>query len=218
MPKERRRNIYLTLTYITFYAVGVVSFGFNIFRDEIVKGSSLLLFMSLLGLIFTYSDYKNTKRLLFILFAFVIGMTAEILGVQYNLIFGYYKYSDILGPKILGVPLIIGSNWVLLTLCSMSIIEKYKIHWLIKSAIVALMLVFVDFLIEPVAVHLNFWQWEQGATVFAAPWSNFMGWFFVSLFINMIGYLFFNFERKNSMSQPIFVTLILFFSLLNILL
>ena len=218
MPKERRRNIYLTLTYIIFYAVGVISFGFNIYRDEIVKGSSLLLFLSLLGLLLTYSDFKNTKRLSFIFLAFGIGMTAEILGVQYNLIFGYYNYSEVLGPKLFGVPLIIGNNWVMLTLCSMSIIEKYKINWFIKSVIVALMLVFMDFLIEPVAVKLNFWQWEKGATVFAAPWSNFIGWFFVSLFINMIGYLFFKFERKNSMSRSIFVTLILFFSLLNILL
>ena len=43
-------------------------------------------------------------------------MLAEILVVSYGIIFGNYKYGEILGYKVLGVPLIIGINWCILSL------------------------------------------------------------------------------------------------------
>ena len=50
-----------------------------------------------------------TRMKFFIVFAiFFVGMIAEILGVQYGLIFGYYDYGNNLGLKLLGVPILIG--------------------------------------------------------------------------------------------------------------
>ena len=51
---------------------------------------------------------KNEIIIVFLIFS--IGMIAEILGVNYGLIFGKYDYGDNLGLKLLGVPLLIGLN------------------------------------------------------------------------------------------------------------
>lgn len=54
-------------------------------------------------------------------------MLAEILVVSYGIIFGNYKYGEILGYKVLGVPLIIGINWCILTLIKGAIFTLFLI-------------------------------------------------------------------------------------------
>ena len=48
---------------------------------------------------------------LFIGIAFATGMLVEWIGVHTGYLFGSYDYGTVLGPKLLGVPLIIGINW-----------------------------------------------------------------------------------------------------------
>ena len=57
------------------------------------------------------------KALIVAVIAFITGMIAEGLGVNYGLIFGHYNYGDALGMKFYGVPWLIGANWSILTLC-----------------------------------------------------------------------------------------------------
>ena len=42
-------------------------------------------------------------KFLIVFAIFFVGMIAEILGVQYGLIFGNYQYGNNLGLKLLGV-------------------------------------------------------------------------------------------------------------------
>ena len=55
-----------------------------------------------------FVNQTNASRLKFfiIFLIFFVGMIAEILGVQYGLIFGNYEYGNNLGLKILGVPML----------------------------------------------------------------------------------------------------------------
>ena len=43
----------------------------------------------------------------FILITVAVSFTSEAIGVATGLIFGRYHYTDLLGPKLLGVPLLI---------------------------------------------------------------------------------------------------------------
>ena len=67
-------------------------------------------------LLFVNQKSLMRKEVIIVFLIFSIGMIAEILGVNYGLIFGKYDYGDNLGLKLLGVPLLIGLNWVVLTL------------------------------------------------------------------------------------------------------
>jgi len=53
-------------------------------------------------------------------------------------------------------------------------ILKNKALKIISSA---LLMVFLDYLIEPVAVKYNFWQWHTGYI----PWTNYLTWLIVSV-------------------------------------
>ena len=63
-------------------------------------------------LLFVNQKSLKKKEIIIVFLIFSIGMIAEILGVNYGLIFGKYDYGDNLGLKLLGVPLLIGLNWV----------------------------------------------------------------------------------------------------------
>lgn len=63
----------------------------------------------------------NKKELLCIVLIFWTGIFVEFLGVNYGLLFGEYSYGSNLGPKVFGVPFLIGMNWVILTTISGSI-------------------------------------------------------------------------------------------------
>jgi putative membrane protein len=105
--------------------------------------------------------------------AFLSGFTAEALGVNYGLFFGDYHYGNNLGPKVLGVPLTIGINWVVLTFSAAYLSRKLTANRHFAALLGATMMVALDFLIEPLAPVFDFWHWDIGY----APLQNFVSWF-----------------------------------------
>ena len=75
-----------------------------------ISATPLNLIISLVLLLLNSSDSNKTIMIAGI--AFIIGMFTEILGVNYGIIFGEYTYGKALGPKLLGVPILIGYNWL----------------------------------------------------------------------------------------------------------
>jgi putative membrane protein len=51
-----------------------------------------------------------------VIVVFFIGLFIEILGVNFKVIFGEYSYGETLGFKVLKTPIIIGLNWLSLSL------------------------------------------------------------------------------------------------------
>jgi putative membrane protein len=110
--------------------------------------------------------------------------------VNTGLLFGQYQYGPVLGPKILGVPWLIGLNWFVIVYCSGSFLihslelmkSKFNIRVTATSSTAmvvlggAAMATFFDFILEPVAVKLNFWTWNNGDI----PLYNYLCWFLVS--------------------------------------
>ena len=108
---------------------------------------------------------------------FMFGMFIEINGVHTGYIFGSYYYTSLLGPRILGVPIVIGTNWLLLSYCFASFIDRWlhdSKHYL-KVALGAICMVLLDVLIEPFAVYYGLWVWEGRVLPSLA---NYVAWFF----------------------------------------
>ena len=87
-----------------------------------ISTTPLNLILSLVLLLLNSND--SNKIVMIACLAFVIGMFAEILGVNYGLIFGNYKYGNTLGPKMFNVPILIGYNWAMVLIITASIAQK----------------------------------------------------------------------------------------------
>lgn len=154
---------------------------------------------------------KHSKKLwLFIGIAFTTGMLVEWIGVHTGLLFGDYKYGSVLGPKIYSVPIIIGVNWAMLCMVSASLLASLKLNFWIEVVAAAVFMVFLDFLLEPVAIKLDFWQWKEGII----PFYNYVCWFFTAILLQLL-YRKWRLNEPNNVAIALFIYLTIFFTILN---
>ncbi len=111
-----------------------------------------------------------------LLLSFLFGFIAEAIGVATGYPFGRYAYTPVLAPSVLGVPPVMAGAWMIL------------VAWVRQMRLPfwggALVMVAIDLLIDPLAANtLAFWKWQASGPYFGIPFSNFAGWFVVSLVI-----------------------------------
>jgi putative membrane protein len=138
----------------------------------------------LVVLIFLISCYPITtlKSIKVAAFVFLVGMSVEWVGVQNDWLFGSYYYGENLGPKIFGVPFIIGANWLILTFITSAMVKQKLGNLWIEIAAASVLMIFIDFFIEESAIAFDFWIWTEGEVSL----QNFVAWFIISFVLHYI--------------------------------
>jgi putative membrane protein len=152
---------------------------------------NLLLAFALLALNYPLNSPK--KWLLTAVF-FVGGMLVEWIGAHYGFLFGEYYYGENLGPKLDGVPWLIGINWAMLILITGAIASKISGHFFWKIFWGATLMVVLDYFMEVSAPVFDFWIWETEG----APVRNYIAWFFIA------GVLHFLYQRSKMQGDILF--------------
>ena len=163
-------------------------------------------------LLFVNQKSLNKKEVVIVFLIFSIGMIAEILGVNYGLIFGKYDYGDNLGLKLLGVPLLIGLNWVVLTFICGSISNHFIKNKYLSIIVGIIFMLIIDITLEPIAPTLDYWEFSGSI----APIQNYIGWAFTSLLTLSI-YQFYYSSKEFTFSINLFLAQFLFFVGFNFL-
>lgn len=176
-----KKNLAIAILII-LYTVGIVGFLLPIDKNFPLL-TPLNLVLSCL-LIIPAKEERAAKTFFFLRLCFVVGLLAEMIGVNTGLIFGSYTYGPVLGYQILGTPIMIGINWAMLSYCAgVSINSLLKnSNWILKSLAGATLMVLLDVLIEPVAMHYDFWQWGNNIV----PIQNYIAWFSISLVLLLV--------------------------------
>jgi putative membrane protein len=154
---------------------------------------------------------KGKEIALFSTFVFLLGYLVEFAGVKTGMVFGNYQYGATLGPKLFDVPLIIGLNWLLVMYCVASLTDTLKISVVSKVILASLLAVAIDWLIEPVAMQYDFWNWKNGVV----PFQNYVGWFITSVLMQS-AYHFFNVKAENRLALSYYFIQLFFFLVLNL--
>lgn len=199
---------YLVL-YIIF-AVGIAGHYTEKFFGLMLMITPYVLFLCGAFSIYLSGEFRSKKFLLWLLSAYVLTLLIEIVGVKTGMIFGEYSYGSVLGAGIGGVPLIVGFNWVLLILGSFNIARIAFKNNLLRCLLAAMLLVMMDLLIEPVAVKLGYWQWENAVI----PLQNYIAWFVISL-VAAISLVKLNFHNNNNSFMHYYISILIFFLMLN---
>lgn len=212
MKLSRKENL-VGLYLIIIYTVGVVGLTLPLHQDFVLL-TPLNLLVSILIMLW-FHDTWNMRSIAVLLFSFVFGFLAEAYGTNYGVLFGNYNYGNVLGTKLWNTPLAAGMLWLIVTYGAGVLLNQLfpKWHFLMKTTIGALLLVLLDTFIEPVAIKLNFWQWQGGAI----PLQNYIGWGIVGT-IQLAIFHYFMPTQKNNIGILLFVVQYLFFIILNIIL
>ncbi|MFD2201636.1 carotenoid biosynthesis protein [Shivajiella indica] len=209
---QQRKLLLFKLIISIFYVVGIIGMSIPLTRPIFQMLTPFHLLLNLGILLLFHLDW-NKNFVVFSFFAFVLGFGSEAMGVHTGFPFGNYNYGPVLGIKLFEVPLMIGINWFILIYLSGQLFhKKIKNDWL-ASVLGGGLMVAVDYLIEPVAMALDFWSWEMDII----PLSNYLGWFGVAFIIHMI-YRKSVFQKKNVISTYLLINLVLFFATLNYIL
>ena len=177
------------------------------------------LWVSLFLLLLFHQDF-NKSFIFTAVFIFMSGFLVEVLGVHTGIIFGNYHYGQTLGTQLFDVPLVIGANWLLLVYCSSVSVKavfsniEYKSFFtsiFIQSIIASMLMVGLDYLIEPVAISLDFWHWQADVI----PAQNFQAWFLISFIFNYF-FLNANFLKANELGLLLLFLQFLFFTSISI--
>ncbi|ADR21962.1 hypothetical protein MATR_04030 [Marivirga tractuosa] len=211
IQKIKSRPLIGGIIITAFYFFGILGI-LSESKDWFIEKTAFNLSLSFLILVFYQKNY-SLSLLWGFLFCYLIGFTAEYLGVNFGLIFGDYIYPETLGLQLGGVPMIIGINWFLITFCVAAIIFPLKLNIMLKIFIATLLTVLIDFLIEPVAMELNFWNWETNEI----PIQNYVGWAIISFLIYSF-YAIIKLPLENKISLVLLIWQIIFFACLNLFL
>jgi putative membrane protein len=199
---------WIRIILLILYLVGAVGMLLPSTRGWFVQLSALNLFISFLGIIFS----RKSKQLSFLLFlgiAFVVGIAVELIGVHTSYLFGHYYYGNNLGLKWYGVPLIIGVNWGILSVASSAVVHRFELNKHLEAFISAVLMVLFDYILEPVAMKLDYWHWSNGEI----PVYNFVCWLGVSYFLQWI-YQRMKLPEVNKVAESLFLMMFIFFTLL----
>jgi len=192
------------------YVVGLFAFHFSQHAQLFLSLTPLCLCLTALFLIL-FQQEKKTNFYVFCIFCFSFGYLIEVIGVNTGIPFGHYKYGNYLGLKIFETPLVIGINWLLLSLTIGSFTTFLIDHKIMRTLLAASIMVLVDFLIEPIAIYFNWWSWQNGAPEI----YNYLGWFFASSIVFFVYYSL-KFNKRNKIATEVLFILLLFF-ILNII-
>ena len=215
-----------TAIAILFHCIGFA--GILFFKSEdIIKATPLNLLL-MCGLIIYTQKAKNISFFILILLCFVVGMLVEIVGTSTGWLFGAYIYGSMLGPGINKVPFMIGINWFIIIYCCGVSIQMLLTRLTDKlseatgkntktikalSIVVdgATLAVFFDWIMEPAAVKLGYWQRLGDGEI---PLYNYLCWFVVSMLL----LLFFHrlrFDKQNKFAVNLLLIQAMFFLLLR---
>lgn len=166
-----------------WYLVGIVGFAlpFSHGLFQFLTPFSLLL---LAGVFILYHQPRDKWFWGTMAFIFLAGFGVELAGVLTGKIFGVYTYGKTLGPKVAGVPVIIGINWVIMVYGSLSLATLARMERLPGSLLAAVIMTASDFFIEKFAILSGMWSWENTDP----PLQNYISWLIISFLFCMLAY------------------------------
>lgn len=118
-----------------------------------------------------------------------IGFSAEILGVHAGIPFGSYGYAASLGPRLAGVPIIVGLAWAMMAWPSAVVARRLARTRAAQVAIGTWALASWDLFLDPQMVTAGHWTWRDPTPhlpgVPTVPLTNLLGWLVVSAVVSI---------------------------------
>ena len=131
--------------------------------------------------------YGTRGALAFFAVCIIFGNIMENIGVCTGWPFGRYYFTDLMGPKLLVVPILLGGAYIGMGYVSWTlsrIILGRTESPILRSdlwklpAVAAFLMVAWDLSMDAIwSTVMHAWIWQQGGAYFGVPVSNFLGWY-----------------------------------------
>lgn len=192
-----------------FWAGGIVSYMVGGAPPEDAAWAAPLFLLLAALVVLAWAAPRDMPALLG---AGLIGFGAEIPGTHLGVPFGHYDYTQVLFPHLFGVPLVLTAAWLILIAYVRDMLQPLERRPLPFALWGAAWMTVIDLVLDPLAGGpLNYWVWERDGWYYGIPWTNFAGWFAVSLVILLV---FRRPWRPNAAARWLGLSVIAFFGLI----
>ena len=184
---ERNTNLPTAILWVlaaAYAAALVANIGFGLS----IPIALVLLLSVAFALIHGALRYGWSGIAAFIVICLVVSNLLENTSILTGFPFGHYHYTDLLGPKLFLVPLLIGpayfANGYLAWVIGNVLVgdlrrESSAFTTFAVPFIASFVMVMWDLTFDPRASTIEHqWIWEQGGGYFGVPLTNYLGWFF----------------------------------------
>src|SRR5579871_5645591 len=188
MPGARRASFTMAL-------VATLAIYASVRGWEVASGSprtSIVALEVLSALAFALVDgawhYGWRGILVFAAICTVIGNVVENVGIATGFPFGRYEFLELMGPRVIHVPVLLGLAYVGMAYVSWMlaclIVGQAKRRVAALPVVASVIMVTWDWAQDPVwATLLHAWRWRDGGPWFGVPLSNYFGWFLTAFLI-----------------------------------
>jgi len=115
------------------------------------------------------------------------GLLAEAVGVSAGVPFGSYAYADTLGPRLLGVPVVIPLAWTMMAWPAYLVGARLGRTRVARVVVAAGALASWDLFLDPQMVDAGHWSWAEASPALpgvpAVPLTNYAGWLLVAVLL-----------------------------------
>lgn len=216
-PGAQRQLPLTVFLLVSSYAFGAVVLGHDLIAGFVHLTAAHLCLTAALMLWHhrgaARTAHRRDRLVLWSVVCGLVGWWAEYVGVHFGFLFGAYRYGDVLGPAWQAIPVVMAVNWVVVVyaVCATLSTLLPRVPAVAKTLLAALALVALDYLIEPVAIGLGFWIWDDGEP----PLQNFLGWGAVGLLQAGIFYALLP-TARNPVAPLVLILQVAFFTYLSI--
>ena len=174
----------LVAVYGFFWAGGMASYGLQGGPPDGAAWAAPLFLLLAALVVMALADRRDMPA---ILGAGLIGYVAEIPGTHLGFPFGHYDYTQVLFPHLFAVPLVLIAAWLILIAYVRDMLRPPGFKPVPAAFIGAAWMTAIDLIIDPLAGGpLQYWSWDREGWYYGIPWTNFAGWFLVSLVILLV--------------------------------
>jgi len=167
-------------------------------------GFTLVFVLFAIGHCARCEGWKRTG--LFFATAAIVSYLMEEVGVRTGLIYGPYHYSDLLGPKLGHVPILIPLAWFMMIypswVTARALLRGVETRSAVGIAALALIAAMVmtawDTVMDPGMSAAGNWVWEKGGSYFGVPLRNYFGWLLTTFLVYFGAGLIWRFQRTAS--------------------
>jgi uncharacterized membrane protein len=185
MKNEERRSLLLALLFLFMLARLLQLFAGRVPNLLIVTFHVIP--PALFALVHGARIYRSRGILIFATLCLGVGTLFESVSLRSGFPFGYYRFTDLMGPKVFDLPILLALayvgmgylSWILAVVildCQNEPLSGRKIVLLPLAA--SFVMTAWDFSMEAVWADIDHaWVWRDGGLYYGVPPSNFFGWF-----------------------------------------
>lgn len=190
---------------VIVYIVGVV--GFSLPQTRKLMPSLVWVNLLFTAVILLSYHKKWSREIVLALFLIgACGFLLEVIGVKTGRVFGYYQYGPTLGFALWDTPLMMFVNWLTTIYITRQVAEMVSKDIVMTSLLAAILMVLLDYFLEPFAIKYGLWIWNSGEV----PLQNYIAWLVAGFFLQ---YLFIRGVKfsPNKLSLPVYLIQLAFF-------